>query len=92
LGCAVLIVSVSARHAHILAHLPVQLREFNRIIGMCKNRSSRALKRELPGQVWARGDKHKLIRNRAHRKNVYLYLRDDQGPGAVAWCHQIIFD
>jgi hypothetical protein len=46
----------------------------------------------LPGRVWSRGDTHKMVRNRMHRKRVYLYLRDDQGPGAVAWCHQITFD
>src|SRR3954463_7947958 len=92
LNYPILIVTVSAKHAHVLAKLPLDLREFNRIIGLCKNRSSRAISRQLPGRVRARGDKHKLVRNRAHRKNVYLYLRDDQGPGAVAWCHKIVFD
>ncbi|WP_428936716.1 hypothetical protein [Fontivita pretiosa] len=92
LGLRVLIVSVSAKHAHILGELPLNLREFNRVIGICKNRSSRAIRRTIPGRVWARGDMHRLVRNRAHRKQVYLYLRDRQGPQAVAWYMKLVFD
>jgi hypothetical protein len=91
-GYRVLIVSVSGKHAHILAELPVDLPEFNRIVGMCKNKSSRAIRDVLPGRVWSRGDTHKLVRDRVHRKNVYLYLRDDQGPGAVCWKVNIEFE
>lgn len=91
LGYRVLIVSVSGKHAHILAELPLELPEFNRIIGVCKNKSSRAIKKECPGRVWARGDTHKLVKDQVHRKNVYKYLRDDQGPGAACWMVKVSF-
>ncbi len=91
LGFVVLIVSVSAKHGHLLAELPVDLSTFNQVIGKCKNKSSRMLKSVLPGRVWARGDKHILVTSRMQRKRTYLYLRDDQGPGAKCWCVKIFF-
>jgi hypothetical protein len=92
LGYRVLVVSVSERHAHFLADLPVDLKKFTRIVGLCKSQSSRAIKHVRPGRVWARDDTHILVKDRRQRKNCYLYLRDKQGPGAVAWSIRIEFN
>ncbi|MGH7180336.1 MAG: hypothetical protein ACREJC_23355 [Tepidisphaeraceae bacterium] len=92
LGQRVLIVSVSEKHAHLLAELPSDLKEFNRVVGMCKSKSSRAIKSTLPGQIWARKDKHILVRDRAQRKSVYLYLRDKQGRSAASWHLNLTFE
>src|SRR5205823_12390910 len=69
LGFIVWVVSVSATHAHIVAELPQDLREYNRVLGKAKSDSSRAVKKALPGQVWARKDKHKLLRDERYRQN-----------------------
>ena len=85
-GYIVLVVSVSAKHVHIVAELPVDEREFNKIIGKCKNKSSRAVRKQMPGRIWARDDSHKMIRNKPHRRNVFKYVAEEQGPTAATWC------
>jgi hypothetical protein len=82
------VASVSATHAHLVAELPVAQREYNRVLGKAKCDSSRAIKKVLPGQIWARKGKHKLLRDPAYRENAYLYVRDEQGPAAAVWCHE----
>ena len=84
-GYRVLVVSVSGCHVHILAELPVNLAEYNKLIGWLKTKSSRALKDVLPGRVWARGEHHVFVRDEAHRDEEYGYIRDRQGSGARAW-------
>jgi len=88
LSLIVWVVSVSATHAHIVAELPLNLREFNDSLGKAKKFSSRQLKKILPGQVWARRDKHILLDDHSHRENAYSYVRDDQGPCAAVWCRE----
>ena len=84
-GYRVLVVSVSDCHVHILAELPIDLREYNKLIGWLKTKSSRALKDVLPGRMWSRGEHHVLVKDDAHREEEYGYVKDRQGPGARAW-------
>lgn len=85
-GHRVLVVSVGAFHVHAVAELPVDRGEYNQIMGKAKSDSSRAVKKMLPGRVWARGDRHDLIDNRDYQRNCFYYVRDKQGPTAAVWC------
>jgi REP element-mobilizing transposase RayT len=82
----VLVVSCADKHAHIVAELPIDLKHFNRVIGRAKAMSSAAIRERLPGRVWARDDKHDMLRTRSYRHNAYLYVRNKQGPQAAVWC------
>ena len=81
----VLVVSVSRFHAHFLAQLPVNLDDYKRLVGWLKVTSSRSVKDVLPGRVWARGDKHVLVRTEDQKADTFAYLLERQGPGARAW-------
>ncbi len=54
-GIRVLAVAVRARHVHLLAELPDTMPLMRVIIGHAKRKSSRAIKAQLPGKVWAPG-------------------------------------
>jgi REP element-mobilizing transposase RayT len=82
----VVVVSCADKHAHIVAELPTDLKDFNRLIGRAKAKSSLAIRKRLPGRVWAHDDKHDMLRNRAYQVNAIKYVRDKQGAGAAVWC------
>jgi hypothetical protein len=86
-GHNVLVVSVADKHAHIEAELPIDLAAYRKAIGDAKLASSRSITELLPGRIWARGDKHDMLRDESYRGNVYGYVRDRQGPRAAVWCH-----
>lgn len=87
LGFDFRVVAVANRHAHAVARLPWDERQYNDVIGKAKSASSRAIRKELPGQVWARGDRHDLIGDDdAYFDNATGYVRDRQGPKAAVWC------
>jgi len=85
-GHQVLVVSCADRHAHIVAELPIELREFNKAIGRAKAMSSLAIRKWLPGRVWAHDDAHDMLDNRSYQLNAYRYVRNKQGPEAAVWC------
>jgi hypothetical protein len=85
-GHRVLVVSCADRHAHIVSELPVDLRAFNKAIGDAKARSSLAIRRWLPGRVWAHDDKHDMLDTRSYQLNAFRYVRNKQGPKAAVWC------
>jgi hypothetical protein len=86
LGHRVLVVSCADRHAHIVAELPIDLREFNKAVGDVKCRSSIAITKRIPGRVWAHDDKHDVLDSRSYQVNAYKYVRNKQGPQAAVWC------
>lgn len=86
-GYRVLAVAVCAKHAHALAELPVDRSAYRRALGRAKLAASKSLTDVLPGRVWARGDRHDLIRDRKYQRNAYIYIREKQGPEAGVWCH-----
>ncbi|MDQ3439642.1 MAG: hypothetical protein M3478_04770, partial [Planctomycetota bacterium] len=85
-GHRVLVVSCADRHAHVVAELPIDLRAFNKAMGDAKARSSLAIRKRLPGRVWAHDDKHDMLRSRSYQVNAYKYVRNKQGPRAAVWC------
>jgi hypothetical protein len=85
-GNRVLVVSCADRHGHVVAELPIDKREFNRLIGTLKCQSSSAIRKALPGRVWGRDDKHDMLKDRPYQLNAVKYVRDKQGPQAAVWC------
>ncbi len=55
----ILVISVAATHCHFLVELPDDLKEIRRIVGECKRRASMAVKKQLPGRLWAHDGKYK---------------------------------
>ena len=86
-GHRILIVSVSKTHAHLLVELPNNEKAMKEIIGRAKSRSSRAVKDQLPGSIWAEGGDFEPVLNAAHESNAFSYIRDQQGPDAWTWTH-----
>lgn len=81
-GHRVLAVAVGATHAHALVELPLNYSETRRIVGDAKCDSSRAVRTEIPGNVWAAGGSYKIIKDRPHQLRVFHYITKKQGPGA----------
>jgi REP element-mobilizing transposase RayT len=88
LGHRILAISVSGMHTHMLVELPRDPGEQRLVIGQCKNRSSRAIKRQLPGCVWARAGTFKPIKDRNHHRRAFRYILDQQGEGAWTWSYR----
>ena len=86
-GYRLLGVSVSGMHAHLLIELPDSIQRTKAIIGEAKSTSSRAVKRILPGSIWARGGRFEKIEDRNHHRNVYNYILTGQQPGTWVWSY-----
>ena len=81
-----LVVAVSAMHAHLLVELPIPTASVRRrSSGTCKAKSSLAVRHELPGRVRAARGKYLPVKDQAHLIEAYKYIRDKQGPGAWVW-------
>ena len=81
----VLVIAVAGMHAHALAELPEDRSAAGAIVGQAKNFASRNVRRLMPGTIWAAGGFFKPVRDRAHQRNVFRYIRDQQGDGAWVW-------
>ncbi|MCC6909144.1 MAG: hypothetical protein IT430_14475 [Phycisphaerales bacterium] len=84
-GVRVLVIAVAGMHAHLLTELPEDRRAAKQVVGKAKNFSSRKVRRLVPGRIWAGGGALKPIRDKAHQRNTYRYIRDRQGVGAWVW-------
>ena len=84
-GYRVLTVAVGKVHAHGLVELPEDLRRVKAIVGNAKRKSSRAVKKELPGNVWAAGGTYKRVQTSGHLEGAFGYILYDQGPEAWTW-------
>ncbi len=84
----VVVMSVSAKHLHLLVELPINPAETKRIVGTWKTARTKAIRAELPGSIWGEGGKYKPVKNQAHQHAAYKYIRDEQGPGAWVWTIQ----
>ena len=87
-GHRVLAVAVTKVHAHVLVELPDFITSVKKIVGDAKRVSSRAVKKQLPGAVWARGGNYKPIDSRSHQINTLNYILFDQGLDAWTWSFQ----
>ncbi|MDB5322945.1 MAG: hypothetical protein JWN40_4576 [Phycisphaerales bacterium] len=81
-GWPVSIASASETHVHALSLLPVDRRQTKRIVGDAKRVASRSVKAEMPGSIWSEGGTYKPVRNIAHYKAAYEYIRTRQEEGA----------
>jgi hypothetical protein len=81
-GHRTLAVAVTSVHAHMLVELPEPLAKVKSIIGHAKRKSSRAVKKDIPGAVWGRGGTFKRVLTPSHSKKVFGYILYDQGSSA----------
>jgi REP element-mobilizing transposase RayT len=84
-GHRVLAIAVGPVHTHLLAELPRDPASAKRVIGLCKSASSHAVRRLLPGAVWAHQGSYEPIRDHAHQHNTYQYILDHIDEGAWTW-------
>ena len=78
----ILAISVAATHCHILVELPDDKKEIKRIVGESKRKASVAVRKQLPGRVWAHDGKYESVDTPEHQRNVYNYIWNKQ---ADAW-------
>ena len=88
MGYRVLAVSVGKVHSHQLVELPNDLPHIRRIVGELKRKSSRAVKKALPGAVWAEGGQPEPVYDPDHQKNAFDYILYKQGAGAWTWSYR----
>lgn len=81
----VLAVSVSSNHAHIVAELPIDPKQARRIIGEAKRLASKAVRKTMPGRLWAAGGSYEPIKDRDHLAASVTHVRDKQGSGSWSW-------
>jgi REP element-mobilizing transposase RayT len=84
-GHRVLAVAVGRVHAHVVTELPDDIRTIKQILGEAKRKSSRAVKKELPGKVWSAGAEKKPVDTKAHLGRAVDYVLYEQGEGAWTW-------
>ena len=81
----VLVIAVAKVHMHLLVELPKELRTVKKMAGDLKRATSRAIKHEMPGTVWARGGTYKPVRSVEHHREVFWYILTKQGRFAWTW-------
>lgn len=77
--------AVAKIHAHGLAELPRTLRQVRLIIGEAKRASSRAVRAQLPGSIWAAGLQPTCVNSDDHMRRANDYILYEQGAGAWTW-------
>jgi REP element-mobilizing transposase RayT len=87
LGHRVLGISVSGCHSHILVELPDDVAEIKAIVGEAKRVSSRAVRKEMPGRIWAGGGDFDPVDTKPHLAAALNYILTKQGPGAWTWSY-----
>jgi REP element-mobilizing transposase RayT len=84
-GYRVLAVAVGKVHTHGLIELPENLRQVKAVVGEAKRKSSRAVKKELPGNVWAASGTYKPVETSGHLESAFGYILYEQGADAWTW-------
>jgi len=78
-----LVISVGGMHTHLQVQLPFE--SVKREIGRAKRRASIAVNDAMPGRLWGKGCGIEPIRDRAHQRNTYGYIRGHYVEGAWVW-------
>jgi hypothetical protein len=81
----VIAVAVGKVHARALVELPETIRTVRATVGGVKRLSSRAVRDDLPGTVWAAGATYKRVVNDEHLTEANDYILFKQGPGEWTW-------
>ena len=82
-NCPLLVISVGGMHVHLLVELPNDRREVKRLLGIAKK--SAAQVSSINGGLWAKGCGLKPIRDEAHHRNAFQYIKDHEKEGAFVW-------
>jgi len=80
---ALYVISVGGQHVHAAADCPAD--GLKQMIGRVKKVSSHAIRRAVPGAVWAQGCALKVVRDEEHWRNVLQYVQDHALEGAWVW-------
>ena len=81
----ILALAIGKVHAHGLAELPETLSTVKAIIGEAKRRSSRAIRNQIPGNVWAAGGTFKIVKDDEHLLRGNDCILYEQGREAWTW-------
>ena len=81
----VLVIAVTKVHAHALVELPNSIIKIRAIVGEAKRRASRAVKRQMPGSIWARGGTFKPVKTQAHQHRAFGYISLRARTHAWSW-------
>jgi REP element-mobilizing transposase RayT len=84
-GHQILCVALTKVHAHFLVELPDNIIRVRAIVGEAKRYSSRQVKAQLPGSVWAARGKYKPVDSRQHLLAAFEYILYEQGDDAWTW-------
>ena len=84
-GHEVLVIAVGGQHVHLLVQLPIDLQAAEDAIGIAKKTASQAIRKTLPGRVWAKGCNPKPIRDEAHHRETFGYILRHREEGAWVW-------
>src|SRR5207248_2530639 len=84
-GYRPLLLAVGMIHSHCLAKLPRDYILTKQIVGQAKRKSSRAVKKIMPGSVWAHGGSFEPLKDKAHGRNLKTYILTKQGADAWTW-------
>jgi REP element-mobilizing transposase RayT len=87
-GFKVLAIAVGKVHTHVIVELPRERAKVKWIIGQAKRKASRAVKKSLPGSVWAAGGEYKIVKDKDHLINAVEYVIYEQGPGTWTWWYR----
>ena len=80
-----LVLSVAGQHVHMLVELPDDLTTIRQIVGDAKRHASRAVRREMPGRLWAARGKYLAVNSEAHHRRAFGYIRCHRTQGAWVW-------
>jgi len=80
-----LALAAAAMHAHMLVRLPDDYQHAMTYAGKLKQVSSRAVRDEMPGELWAAGGKPIHIVDRSHHANAFNYICSHVDQGAWVW-------
>ena len=86
LGAQVIVVAMTATHAHLLAKMPDSKEVTRDWMGLAKKHAwFLARGRGWKGQMWGKRSKATRIKDRAHQENTFHYIEDHKHEGAWVW-------
>ena len=84
-GLRVVALAVGGSHAHLLVELPHNRAAQSDLLGQAKSASSHAIRRVLPGRVWAAGWKLVPVHDRRQQQQTFPYIVAHAQQGAWVW-------
>ncbi|MGC4031382.1 MAG: hypothetical protein QM754_06510 [Tepidisphaeraceae bacterium] len=84
----VIAASCGEEHLHSITELPASYEMAKKDVAKAKQAASHAVRDVLPGSVWAAGGAVKRVKDVAHFRATYQYVRRKQEAGTVVWSHR----